>query len=190
MVESVLLVCSTDKGTAAMVDLLKSTGYPHLHSAKNGMEARRLTAINHYDLIVINAPLTDEFGSELAANLVEATGAGLLLLVKNDMVDEVYHRLERYGVLVVGKPINRAFFYQTLRFIEAANRRVMGLQNQNEKLVNRIEEIRLVDRAKCLLMEQEHLTEAQAHRKLEKDAMDQRKTRRVLAEEIIQKYQV
>ena len=52
----------------------------------------------------------------------------------------------------------------------------------------KIEEIKLVNRAKLLLMEKEGLDENGAHRFLEKLAMNSRSTKRKIAEEIIAKY--
>lgn len=190
MIDSILLVSSADKGTQAMITLLKSNGYPHVHLARSGTEARRLSAVHDYGLIIINAPLSDEFGAELAGTLATEILCSVLLIVKNEMVDEVFARLEDTGALVLGKPLNRTFFYQMLRLADVSSRRVAGLQNQNEKLQRRIEEIRLIDRAKCLLIEHEQLSEAEAHRKLEKDAMDRRRTRRQIAEEIIRRYDI
>ena len=49
--------------------------------------------------------------------------------------------------------------------------------------------MRLVDRAKCTLVQYLGFTEAQAHRYLEKQAMDMRMTRREVAEEILRTYE-
>ena len=48
-----------------------------------------------------------------------------------------------------------------------------------------MEEIRLVNRAKWLLIEQLKMTEAEAHRHIEKQAMDRCVTRRAVAEDIL-----
>ena len=50
-------------------------------------------------------------------------------------------------------------------------------------------EIRLVNRAKWLLIERENMTEAEAHRYLEKRAMDLRVSRVEVAKQVIQTYQ-
>ena len=65
----------------------------------------------------------------------------------------------------------------------------MVLQRENVKLQQKIEEIRLVDRAKCCLIQYLNMTEAQAHRHIEKQAMDTRRTRREVAEGILQTYE-
>ena len=51
------------------------------------------------------------------------------------------------------------------------------------------EEIRLVDRAKCVLIQVLSMTEPQAHRYLEKEAMDRRVTRREVAEQVLRTYE-
>ena len=59
----------------------------------------------------------------------------------------------------------------------------------SDALEEKIEEIRLVNRAKWLLIERLGMTEAEAHRYIEKQSMDQRIPRRELAENIIKTYE-
>ena len=65
------------------------------------------------------------------------------------------------------------------------------LRRQEEKQVSveeKITEIRLVNRAKWLLIERLGMRETDAHRYIEKQAMDQRVSRRKIAESVIQTY--
>ena len=66
---------------------------------------------------------------------------------------------------------------------------MVSLQSENTKLHQKIQEIRLVDRAKCTLIQDLHMTEQDAHRYIEKQAMDLRMTRREIAEEILKTYE-
>ena len=52
-----------------------------------------------------------------------------------------------------------------------------------------MKEIRIVSQAKCLLVEKEHLTEAEAHSRIGKLAMDRCISRRAVAEEIIDRWE-
>ena len=47
-------------------------------------------------------------------------------------------------------------------------------------------QLRLVSRAKCLLIENRGMTEAEAHHYIEKEAMNSRRTREQVAEEILE----
>ena len=51
-----------------------------------------------------------------------------------------------------------------------------------------MEEIRLVNRAKWLLIGELNMTEQEAHRYIEKQAMDRCVTKRVIAEQILSTY--
>ena len=75
-----------------------------------------------------------------------------------------------------------------LEMVAAARRRVLGLKQENRKLQSKIEEIRLVDRAKCMLIQYLSMTESQAHRYIEKQAMDRRVTRGEVARSILGLY--
>ena len=75
------------------------------------------------------------------------------------------------------------------KLVVASHRRMMGIQRENDKLQNQIEEIRLVNRAKCTLIERLSMTEPQAHRFVEKQAMDMRTTRAEIARGILNTYE-
>ena len=97
--------------------------------------------------------------------------------------------MEDSGAMVLPKPISRQFFCQSLKFVSAARRRMRGLKNENTRLQKKIDDIRLVDRAKCVLIQYADFTEQQAHRYIEKKAMDQRVSRREVAEDILRIYE-
>ena len=187
--ESALIVSSTENGRQFIAGLLKSNSIQYVTVVSSGNEARRLLLDTSFNLIVINSPLQDEFGHELALQCADCTNSGILMLVKAEMADDISAKVEDYGVFVVSKPVNRQFFFQSLKLVIASYKRVRGLQNENVKLLQKIDEIRLVDRAKCSLIQYLNMTEAQAHRYIEKQAMDLRITRREVAENILKTYE-
>ncbi|HEY8465146.1 MAG TPA: ANTAR domain-containing protein [Bacillota bacterium] len=183
-----LIVSSTDKGRSYLVEFLKAHGCSEITTVKSGNEARSLLNQKDFDLIVINAPLTDESGEDLALMAADISLAGVLLLTKAEIADEVSAKVENYGVFVLPKPLNRMFFFQTLKLLAAARSRLLGLRNENVQLQKKIETIRLVDRAKCVLIQHLKFTEPQAHRYIEKQAMDRRISKREVAEGILKTY--
>ena len=64
-----------------------------------------------------------------------------------------------------------------------------GLLQENRKLCRKIEDMGIVDRAKCVLIQVLKMTEPQAHRYIEKQAMNMRVTRRQVAEELLKTYE-
>ena len=180
-----LIVSGSDKAALTIAQFLGSCGYTALTSAVSGSEARRLVQTIEYGLIVVNTPLTDEFGHELAIMLAENTSSGILLLCKADIADDLADKIGDYGICVVSRPINKALLHQSIRLIEATRSRMLSLQRENSKLMVKIDEMRLINRAKCALMEHLHYTEPEAHRYIEKQAMDNRATRKEVAQQIL-----
>ena len=133
--------------------------------------------------------LTLEFVPSKDADVIIAGTENLPELVKAEMADEVAVRVEDAGVFVVPKPLNRALLFGAVKLAQAANRRIMGLQRQNNILQQKIDDIRLVDRAKCALIQYRLLTEPEAHRYIEREAMDSRRTRREVAQAILRMYE-
>lgn len=186
--DSVLIVAGSENSRNALSDLSKLCGLSEQTCTGCGNDARRLLLENDYDLVLINTPLPDEFGSDLAVSVCEGFGSAILL-VKADIADEISEKVECSGVLVIEKPINRQMFFQSIRMAGVQQSRMTGLQRENKKLKCKIEEIRTVDRAKCLLIQFELMTESEAHRYIEKKAMDLRVSRMRIAQDILCQYE-
>ena len=89
-------------------------------------------------------------------------------------------------MLVLGKPFSAVQFRQTVQMAASICRRLNLVRAENAKLQDKLAQLRLVDRAKCFLIEKRGMTEAEAHRLIEKTAMDTRKSRGEVAEEILE----
>ena len=185
-----LLVGSTEKSQMLLQTLLNGTGLQKCALAQNGAEARRMLSSGEYSLVIINTPLTDEPGIDLAVKTAQSSLAGVILLVRAEMAEEIAQKVDESGVLVVAKPVARPLFDQALRLSMTARNRMLMLQNQNEKLQKKIEEMRMVDRAKCALIQYLRMTEQQAHRHIEKQAMDTRQTKMQVARDIVNTYEM
>lgn len=185
---SVLIVTASERFTDSIMPLLPMTDYWPVQTASSVAEARRWLADTEFDIVLINTPLPDDFGMHLAIDICTGSGAGVLLLVKNDHYNEIYSKVVRYGVITLSKPTNRQMVAQNLRILCATRERIRQMQAKQATVEEKIKEIRLVNRAKWLLIECLNMTDAEAHRYIEKQAMDLRISRREAAENIIKTY--
>lgn len=180
-----VLIVSSRRGGEALSPLLRECGLMEQRCAASGGEARRLLGESGFELIVINTPLPDEFGADLSVECARKTDAGVVLLASSTHADEVSARVEDYGVFVVAKPFGRAMLFQAMKLAQASRRRIQGLRQENARLQEKLEELRLVGQAKAALIQYSGMTEAQAHKYLEKQAMDLRITKGEVARTII-----
>ena len=185
---SVLAVSTSLKFVETLRTLLPEGRYGPVTVLHDAAAARRALAENSYDLVLINTPLPDEFGTRLALDACESS-AGVLLLVKAEHCPDIEAQVSVHGVLTLAKPTSAQLFAQTLRLLCITRERLRGMEKKAVTLQEKMEEIRLVNRAKWLLIEELKMTEQEAHRYIEKQAMDRCVTRRAVAEQILSIYQ-
>ena len=185
----VLIAGANDKVFDLLRELLPSDGYEMPLRASSAGEAKRMLLNTAVDLVILNAPLRDEFGTQLALKLVE-DNVGVLLLVPAECYDEVCYKVEDEGVLTLSKPASRSGILSAIKLLTAMRGRLLKLEKRNQALQEKMQDIHTVNRAKWLLIEHLQLTESEAHYHIEKKAMDLRQSRRQVAEDIIRYYEV
>ena len=186
MPEKVLIVSSAEQDAERLARLFRNFGMD-AQTVGYASKARRKLLECDFDLIVINAPLSDEFGTEFAVNAAERTYAGILLFVKAELFAATLEKAEKYGVFVLEKPLQTPM-PETVRLLRAVAFRLRLVRRENEKLQKKLADTRSIERAKLALIQYEGYSEEEAHKYIEKRAMDQRLSRVDVAGEILAKY--
>lgn len=181
---SVLLV-SRDSKIISQISVFLVPPLFELTTTSDFNEARRLAAERTFNIIIADSG--DGFDTDFAINVADSYST-VLLLVPNEHFDEISYRVEGYGILTITKPFEPFYLYNMMKIAIAVQYKVQILSSQTTKLKVKMEEIKLVNRAKMLLMSNLKMTEPEAHRYLEKEAMDRGLKRITLAEEIIRTY--
>ena len=183
---SVLAVSAAEKFNASLRSLLPEESYSPVRVVGDVASAQRCLLERSFDIVLINTPLPDDFGTRLALDVSERSGAGVLLLVKAEHFPDLSARLTPYGILTVSKPTSPALVTQALALLCGTRERLRRMEQKTASFEEKMAEIRLVNRAKCLLIERRAMTEQEAHRWIEKQAMDRCVSRKVIAEQILQ----
>ena len=184
MVASALIVSTVEYATKFSA-ILGEVGYGYITQAHSGIEARQLIAEQDFALMIINAPLVDEYGYDLAIYTAEQTTMSVLMLARADICEAVESKVEDYGVVVMGKPLSQEGLFKTLKALYANHNRMSNIIQSNRRLQDKLEELKLVDRAKCILIALEGMSEEEAHKYIEKNAMDMRISKKQVAQKII-----
>lgn len=184
---NILIVSRYDENTSTVEQLVKAETGGKTVIVSSGGEARRFISDDtEPDLVIINTPLPDEFGQELSITIAENTGAGVILICMNGIAEDISHSVADSGITVLPKPFSNEDFREAIRRTNCHE--IHGVKRENAVILTRIDEMRLINRAKCTLMEYLKFTEPQAHRYIEKQAMNNRMTRREVAEKVIKTY--
>ena len=186
---SVLLVSSSQKFSEQILKMLPDNEFGPKICATSSGEAKRLLLDRSFDIVLINTPLSDDFGSKLAEDVALNSRSGVLMFVKNDLYESVTDSAADSGVFTLSKPIAHSTLTQVINILYALCERLSLLNKKTVSLQDKMEEIRVINRAKWVLIKHVNMTEDEAHRLIEKQAMDTRTTRRAVAESIIRTYE-
>ena len=185
---SILIVSATGSFTSAFADLLPEARYSPVDTVTSISVAKRVLAEKTYDFVIINAPLPDDAGTRFAIDTCTTKQSAVLLLVKNDIHAGIHDRVAEYGVFTLPKPISKVTMTHALNWLESARERLRQFEKKSISIEDKMAEIRLVNKAKWLLISELKMSEPDAHRYVEKQAMDRCVSRRCIAEEIIKTY--
>ena len=180
-----LLVSASEHFNRGFLDILDSNVYSPVICLTSVADAKRRFLERNFDLVVVNSPLPDEFGLEFACDVCAEGCVCSLIFIRSELFADVNVKAMRRGVLALSKPSSSSLIQQTLGIMCGVNERLRRMERKTAVAEEKIHEIRLVNRAKLLLIEQLKMTEAEAHRYIEKQAMDNCVTRRIIAESII-----
>jgi len=187
--ENALVVSNSDKDTEFFSVVLNAASINQITCLKSADDARRLILEQNFDLIIVDTPLKDESGENFSRYAASGCVSQVLLLVDGKLFDSVSAACEADGVMTISKPVDKSLFWTALLFAKSVQNRIKRMQAENAQLRQRIDDIRIIDRAKYLLITSMKMSESEAHRYIEKQAMDMRSTRRIIAEGILKRYE-
>ncbi len=184
-----LIVTGSDKSFSVIADVVRATGNYDIVRANSGGASRRIFSSRDFDLAIVSG-VADENGKNLASFLAENCTTGVILIEDSFVYEEVAEKLSGQGVIVLPRPLSRSLLVTGIRMVEAANARVQNLKRANVNLSREVEDMRLINRAKYVLIESLGYSENRAHKFIERRAMDERKTKREIALEILKTYEI
>ncbi len=183
---SILIVSASETFDAQAKKAL--LGAPLVDVRRRCSVARRCVLERYYDLIIINAPLPDESGEQFAMDITEQCHASVLLLVPSEVYEDVLDHVTDQGILVLAKPLQEGRMNKAIRFLFAMRRRLKEMEKRVLTVEEKMEELRIVNKAKFLLVEKRRMTEDDAHRFIGKLAMNAGVSRKRAAEQVVEEF--
>ena len=181
LVYSTLIISTTPSFASFASELLSQNSFYPVKKVSSVTEARHALSIRSYDVLIVNYPLLDETGLELSMEMSRDCSSVVLMMVPATMYGDIEAKTRGSGVFLLKKPISLI----TLSWLRSASDRVRSVQSGRVKLEEKIDEIRLVTRAKLILMENLKMTEDEAHKYITHEAMDRCTSKREVANTIL-----
>lgn len=185
-----------------LVAMLEDNGYEVVGEAANGEEAVELTRKFRPSVVCMDVKMPRMDGIEAAGIICDENIAPVVMLTAFSQSDLVKKATGAGAMAYVTKPYEESKLLPALevamgRFaeindlldnVERSESKLQETEEQLKKAEETLEERKLVDRAKGLLMDKADFSEQGAFRWIQKTSMDQRIPKKSLAMAIIAKY--
>ncbi len=181
---SVLIVSSSEQFNMAAKKVLPEKKFDTIEIRKSASQARRELLMRDYDVVLINAPLQDGMGTDFVMDIVEKSSAGVIFAVPNEIYGNVNDHFIEYGVLTVPKPVKKDELERMIRLLTAMNDRLRKTQKKLRILTEKMDELKVMSRAKIMLVEK-GMSEEEAHQYILREAMNRGLTKKQVAQDII-----
>ncbi len=186
--ERVIVISKNQKASEYFEKFLIAHKIRDITHVSGSAKARRAFGEQDYDLAIIIAPLPEENGELLAKELALRPETQVIFIAKEELLSEGESDLLRYGVITQAIPISRVGTEHCFKLAYAFSHKMKILISQTKNLQTKLKEIKKIDLAKCYIIEMDRVSEEEAHKIIEKLAMNKRKTKLQIANEIIDKY--
>ncbi|HBP24555.1 MAG TPA: hypothetical protein DD632_03820 [Oribacterium sp.] len=182
---SVLIAAQSEK-IAVQIRGILPAGFGHVTFQPSIARVKQTLTEERTDLLIIYTPLSDDSGIQSILDLAAKYPAmSVLLIVSKEAYQQVLYRAGDSGISVLARPISSGSFLSAIQMLQAMNRKIQRLLEENARLQRKLEDERYVSRAKALLIEKQGMSESEAHKYLEREAMNGSVTRREVALKVI-----
>ena len=172
-------------GNENFLALLKNTANYQYVLSKTYNDAINKLRNTHFEIVVI---LYSQTTSGLL-NFAKSLNTQVLLVCNKEIYDQVSYQCKDSGIIVRSYPIKKQLLYEAFQILMSVNRRIRLYEKKISKLEQKYLELKMVDHCKLVLISNYHWSEDKAHHYIEKIAMEQNKTKFLVAKELLEEFQ-
>jgi len=156
-------------------DMLENSGYQVVGEASDGFEAIRVCQEKRPDLVIMDIKMPVLDGLTASKKIVaEGTASGIILLTAYS--DKQYvMKAKSFGALgYLIKPLHEQSLLPMVELSLVKGKELKDMTKELEKLTKKLEERKVIEKAKGKLMQIDHITEEEAYKKIRNISMEKR----------------
>jgi AmiR/NasT family two-component response regulator len=165
-------------------EMLQEDGHDVVGEARDGVEAVELARRLRPDVVFMDIMMPRMNGLEAAAVIGEERIAPVVMVTAFSQSEQIEEAVRAQAMAYVVKPFSRSDILPAMHIAMSRYAEARLLEDEVSDLTERLETRKAVDRAKGILMAK-GLGEPEAFQRLQRLAMDRRKTLREIAEALI-----
>ena len=172
----VLIIDDHATSRAAVAEAVTAQGGQVVGNGSRAEDVLRLVDKHRPDVAVLAVGLPDGDGVQAARDVMTVSPCPVVLVTSHTDASVVARAVDAGVLGFLAKPVRVEDLGPTLDVAVHRFREMEAVRKENEALKHKLESRRLVERSKGLLMTRLGLSEPEAFRRIQKTAMDTRKT--------------
>jgi response regulator NasT len=166
-------------------ETLEEEGYEVVGETGRGDEAVKLVREHEPDIAILDIKMPGMDGLQAAREIAGERRAAVLILTAFSQRDLIEQARDAGALAYLVKPFERSELIPAVEVALGRFKEMKALAAQTASLEEQLETRKVVDRAKGILMDQHGMAESEAFSFIQKRAMGERITMRVVAERVI-----
>ena len=167
-------------------EMLEEEGFEVVAEVADGASAVRLTRELRPDLVILDIKMPVMDGIQAADEIAKERLAAILILTAFSQRDLVEKARRAGAMAYLVKPFQKHDLLPAVEIAAGRFREMSGLEATVDDLQGRLEARKLVERAKGVLQDTQGMTEGEAFRWIQRQAMQRRSTMKAVAEHVLQ----
>jgi two-component system, response regulator PdtaR len=169
-----------------LVEILSEEGYAVVGEAADGLQAVEQAERLRPDLVIMDVKMPKMDGIDAASIIAERRIAPVVILTAFSQRELVERARDAGAMAYLVKPFGRKDLVPAVELAVSRFRELIALESEVAGLTDRLETRKVVERAKGLLMARHGLTEPEAFRWIQRNAMDRRTPMKAVAQAVIE----
>lgn len=169
-----------------IVEILKENGYDVVGEASDGIEAIEVCKKENPDIVLLDIKIPYISGLKVAEMLKEESFKGCIIILTAYNIAEYIQKASSTIVMdYMLKPIDEKIFVERLKLIYKNYKLYKDMREEVEETKKKLEERKITERAKGIIMVKYNLSEEEAYKKMRDLSMKKRVSMVKLSEIII-----
>ena len=166
-------------------EMLEEEGLEVVGEAGDGETAVRLAQELKPDLVILDVKMPVLDGLSAAEQIVGARLAPVIILTAFSQRDLIERAREAGAMAYLVKPFQKKDLVPAIEMAVSRFQEIVALEGEVSDLTGRLEARKLIDRAKSVLQTEHGMTEPEAFRAVQRASMDQRRSMRAVAQDVL-----